>query len=645
MRTLFFLTAACLSMSSLAASLGAAVATDGGTSLGATMSTRAMVEQLAPEGELPEFIGRFRVIRQLGQGGMGVVYEAEQDIPSRRVALKTLALTASRKALAQFRVEVNATARVVHPGIPQVFEVFNFEGMPVLVMECIHGEHIDVATRELSRHDRVRILRDVALAVEAVHARGVVHRDLKPSNVLVTKDGQPKVLDFGIAALGERELRGSFTIQYASPEQLNCLPTDTRCDVYSLGALAHLVLVGRHSHALEKLETLAEIIERKQKRFEPPPELPSSLAAILAKALASDPDERYPSALALAEELDRFLTSRPVQAFEGAGGETSDQRYVMTRRPSRLVGERFAIEDRDQSRVVASVRARLLRRRSGEDEASATEAAHWYDVEVPPELVDSAMVLEDFVFASEAHESESVMRLVAELFEDVLERRIRLVFMACAPERYPEQLRLGFRPVGRVVQLPEGGAVVPMVQVTDDLDYFVRVGSPLAAVLRTQGHFGDRRAIEWLERVLADTKIAPPIVAAEQIDAPLLAGLSDQGRHELLRSARPRLGAPGDVLIEEGEEGRWMALVETGLVEIIVGDTVVAVRGQGELIGEMGFLLDAPRTARVAVAAPGTRLTVINLSALSALSRSSDREQLWRNLATALAHKLKALSS
>ena len=595
-----------------------------------------------PEGDkrLPDYIGRFRVIRELGRGGMGVVYEAEQHIPSRRVALKTLALTASRKALEQFRVEVNATARVVHPGIPQVYEVFDHGGVPVLVMECIHGEHIDVATEELSRHDRVRVLRDVALALQAVREQGVVHRDLKPSNVLLTEAGQPKVLDFGIAALGERELRGSFTIQYAAPEQLLCLPTDERCDVYSLAALAHLVLVGRPTHELEKL-TFQEIITRKEEPFVPPPELPSSLAAILCKALAADPDARYASALAFAEDLDRFLSSRPVQAFEGdrAAGR---QRYIPRHEPSSEgdAGESFAIVDADTGERLVSARASTLARVSGEE-----GGAQWFDVHVPAELVASTLILDEIHYHTDAPDADAVMHLYAGLFAYVLERGVQLLLMACPPARYPDQLLLGFRPVGRVVQLEGDRALVPMVQVTHDLDYFVEVDSPLASVLRTHGRFGDQRAGEWLAELLARAKLATPIIDASRSDSPLFTGLSELGRSELLRGSKPRSGAPGEVLIHEGEEGRWLAVVEAGLVEIIVGESVVAVRGQGELIGEMGFLLDSPRTARVAVAAPGTRLTIIGLEALSGLSQPRDREQLWQNLAMVLARKLQAQSS
>ncbi|MFO7564903.1 MAG: serine/threonine-protein kinase, partial [Enhygromyxa sp.] len=243
----------------------------------------------------PERLGRFRVIRVLGRGGMGIAYEAEQELPRRRVALKTLPRGHSAEAVAQFRIEVEATARVVHPGIPQVFEVFELDGAPVLVMELVEGQHLIQAAAQLDLEQRVRVLRDIALAVRAAHERGVIHRDLKPGNVLLTSRGQPKVLDFGVAALGgesRKEGSSSCTPGYAAPEQLLGEEQDLRCDVYGLGAIGLELLAGRLVVDPRGLspKTLAQ---RKLAAIEPPPELPSALAAVLLRALAPEPAQRY----------------------------------------------------------------------------------------------------------------------------------------------------------------------------------------------------------------------------------------------------------------------------------------------------------------------------------------------------------------
>lgn len=613
-------------------------------STGRTTATLGLDPLLAIELEtsMPTALGRFRIIRELGRGGMGVVYEAEQDLPWRRVALKTLCAP-SAKALAQFRIEVNATARVVHPGIPQVFEVFEVAGLPVLVMECVVGHHLDEAVRELSRHERVRVLRDVALAVHAVHEHGVIHRDLKPSNVLLSKDGQVKVLDFGIAALSGQELRGSFTINYAAPEQLRGSFSDVRCDVYGLGALAHEVLTGRLPFSLTGL-TFAEVLEHKNQPPAPPTELPSSLASIVVKALEPRTEDRYPSALALAQDLDRYLDWRPVQAFEGERFARTAARFVVSsqRVPPPRAGLGFVVRDVVDDKVVATIRARPL-------DATLIEAGgvRWFDVTVPPALALASLILDEF----DDDEHTRGTRSAGALFEAVVEHGLRsgvlVLLMACPVARYLEHLRLGFRTVGRVVRIADSGHVVPMVLINHDLEHFVRMESPLAAVLRTHGRFDDLRGVEWMAALLETGHASPtPLfpVGSDPLEAPLLRGMSEQGKRELMAGAERRLGGPGDALITEGETGKWMALVESGLVEIVVRDEVVAIRVQGELIGEMSFLLDAPRTARVVVAAPGTTLVIISPEAISALSRASDREQLWRNLATALARKLEVQS-
>jgi predicted Ser/Thr protein kinase len=277
------------------------------------------VAELVADAVVPERFGRFRVIREIGRGGMGVVYEAEQDLPRRRVALKTtLASGTGHDAL--FRREVQAMVEVLHPGIPQVYEVFEADGRTIAAMELVEGQPLleAVATRFPTREARVRLLLRVVEAIAAAHARGVVHRDVKPSNVLVTPDGRPKVIDFGIATFGDLHgPAGSGTLAYVAPEQLAGDAVGARADVYALGGLAWRALLGREPVALDGLDR-AEALARKLVLVRPPPELPIDLGAVLARALAPDPADRYADAGELADDLRRHLDARPVEALEGA---------------------------------------------------------------------------------------------------------------------------------------------------------------------------------------------------------------------------------------------------------------------------------------------------------------------------------------
>jgi predicted Ser/Thr protein kinase len=583
--------------------------------------------------EPPPRIGRFHVIRELGRGGMGIVYEAEQELPRRRVALKTLSRGHSAQAVAQFAIEIDATARVLHPGIPQVYEVFEADGAPVLVMEFIEGLELDKAVQGFDREQRVRVLRDIALAVHAVHERGVIHRDLKPRNVLLTLSGQVKVLDFGVAALaGECDGRRGYTLGYAAPEQLAGGVEDRRCDVYGLGAIGLEILTGRLVADPSGL-SLTDLVQRKSVPLEPPLELPSALAAILIQALAPLSDDRYPTARALAEDLDRYLRWRPVQAFERDAAAVPDRR-VELRVES---GPRIIQRELDGGEQTGALRVVEL-------------AAHpsfvddrWFGVELAPELVGRARAIVELELSPDARGTVAATALFGRALELGLRDGALLTFCVATPERYPELVRLGFRVTGRVMFVAELGHVVPMVLVNHDLAHLAAIGSPLDAVLRTHGRFGDERGREWLQARLAHASAAAEdALGLAELDTALCEGLSAQGKAELIDNCTRRVGAVGSTLLAAGDPGSWMAIVDAGLVEIVVDDLVIAVRGPGELIGEMSFLLGKPRTARVVVAAPGTALTILSNEAVARLSQPGDREQVWRNLAVILARKLEA---
>jgi WD40 repeat protein/predicted Ser/Thr protein kinase len=279
-------------------------------------------------------IGRYRILRCIAGGGMGTVYEAEQDSPRRLVALKAvrpgLASPALRK---RFTQEAQILGRLHHPGIAQVYEAGLAEdGQPFFAMEFIRGLHLDeyARLRSLTIPARLELLARVCDAVQHAHDQGVIHRDLKPANILVDETGQPKVLDFGVARVTNADLltgagltrTGQLlgTPNYMSPEQVTANPAaiDHRADVYALGVVLFELLAGRLPYRLENrpLAEAARLILEE----EPPrlgslnPELRGDVETIVARALEKDPARRYPSAADLAADLRRCFAHEPILA-------------------------------------------------------------------------------------------------------------------------------------------------------------------------------------------------------------------------------------------------------------------------------------------------------------------------------------------
>lgn len=283
---------------------------------------------------LTTHFGRYRLIRLLGEGGMGAVYEAEQDSPCRTVALKVVRPgLASPALLKRFRHESQIHGRLHHPGIAQVYEAgLADDGQPYFAMEFIRGLPLNEYARvkALTLRARVELLARVCDAVQHAHDQGVIHRDLKPANILVEESGQPKVLDFGVARATISDLltgagltqTGQLlgTPNFMSPEQVAGDPAaiDHRADVYALGVLLFELVSHRLPYRLDN-RPLAEVTRLILEEYPPRlgsihPELRGDVETIVAKALEKDRTRRYMSAADLAADLRRWLAHEPIRA-------------------------------------------------------------------------------------------------------------------------------------------------------------------------------------------------------------------------------------------------------------------------------------------------------------------------------------------
>jgi serine/threonine-protein kinase len=300
----------------------------GNDGLAETLCSRDRIQPAAPPGtwSLPGY----EILGELGRGGMGMVYRARQESLNRVVALKIIRsdLGESPVSVQRFRLEAEAAASLDHPHLVPIYEIGEYQGQNYFTMKLIEGGNLSDQIPALVSNPQAasQLLATVARAVHYAHQRGILHRDLKPANILLDGTGQPHVTDFGLARrmMGDSALTYSGAIvgtpSYMPPEQAAGQKTvSTAVDVYSLGAILYELLTGRPPfRAATALETVQQVLEcepERPRRINP--HIDRALEAICLKCLEKASADRYPSAEALAEDLEAYGRGEPVLAERG----------------------------------------------------------------------------------------------------------------------------------------------------------------------------------------------------------------------------------------------------------------------------------------------------------------------------------------
>lgn len=269
-------------------------------------------------------LGDFRIVREIGRGGMGIVFEAHQESLDRTVAIKVLPKQSllDDEALERFRTEATTAAAMHHTNIVPIYGTGESDGSHYLVMQLVDGKSLDTmiaSGAETSCTDVARIGQQVADAIAYSHDSGVLHRDVKPANILIEKDGTAQVTDFGLAKnvgtdlTNTRGIGGS--LRYMAPERFAGV-SDQRVDVYGIGLTLYELLAGRPAFEERDAEHLiGSITDPRLNSIQAiRPDIPTDLATIVSKAIHVDPDLRYQSAADLSDDLGRFLNDEPIHA-------------------------------------------------------------------------------------------------------------------------------------------------------------------------------------------------------------------------------------------------------------------------------------------------------------------------------------------
>lgn len=301
----------------------------------------ATVEEQETEFEDEQWVGPYQLLRQIGRGGMGMVYQAHDSRLNRYVAIKFLspALRASSEAKARFLSEARASSGLDHPNICTIYDLGEHQNQLFIVMAFYDGETLAQRLRRgpLPLSSAVTVMRQVASGLACAHDAGIVHRDIKPSNLFMTVRGEVKILDFGVAKLESdtvTNLPGRVgTLAYMSPEQALAIETDARTDLWSAGVVLHEMLTGVRPFEHPRPGGLRGLLSRETAPAKPQASVPLVIEPLLNRLLSHDREERTPSAATLLDELDRLTLPssdagttqlpRPLTSFIGRERELS----------------------------------------------------------------------------------------------------------------------------------------------------------------------------------------------------------------------------------------------------------------------------------------------------------------------------------
>ncbi len=289
--------------------------------------------------------GRYRLLHRIGAGGMADVWAADDQMLDRRVALKFLLprYTEDQQFVERFRREAAAAAGLQHPNVVSVYDRGEHEGVPFIAMEYVEGASLkDLIERGLSVGEAIEITRQVLAGVRFAHSKSIIHRDLKPQNILVDGEGRARVADFGIARAGASEITqtGSVlgTAQYLSPEQAQGLPVTAASDLYSVGAMLYECLTGQVPFDADTPVAVAlkQVSEQPRPPSQLNPQVSPALDAIVLRALAKDPENRFNSA----DEFLRALDSAEADPSGRGLGDTASYTAAAAAAPRALRGAR-----------------------------------------------------------------------------------------------------------------------------------------------------------------------------------------------------------------------------------------------------------------------------------------------------------------
>jgi len=300
-------------------------------------------------------LGRFQILEQLGEGGMATVYKAFDPESKREVAVKVLRfIQKTEKLLMRFEREAQALKQLIHPNIVRILEYGKQNEIPYLVMDFIDGGTLrSRLAQQYPWWQAIDLLLPIASALAYAHKNAIIHRDVKPSNILLTKGGQSRLSDFGIAKILHPEdginLTGTNTLvgtpEYMAPEQINSKNVDARTDVYALGVILYEMIARRKPFIADKpinvlIKSMSEPLPKPSQFVG---DLPESVERALLTALSRNPEDRYPSMSAFSTVLEGLLVGKekrdpPIESY----GETEgvlDQERTMDRQPSDDIGD------------------------------------------------------------------------------------------------------------------------------------------------------------------------------------------------------------------------------------------------------------------------------------------------------------------